>query len=118
MSLSKSSYEEQAKAYTRTIRKFSPNAGAEVEKIHTTYGPHAAYCASLAVILVKSKLERFGVVPDRASYVEFIHHYPHALRSLEHALECLVQDYKVGNVRFDRGGTDSQPAAKERQIAE
>jgi hypothetical protein len=118
MNHSRNSYEEQAKAYTRSIRQFSPNAGAEIEKIHTTYGPHAAYCASLAVMLMKSKLERFGIVPDRSSYVEFIHNYPHALRSLEHALDCLLLDYKVGNVRFDRGDTDNQLAIHARRVAE
>lgn len=89
-----------ARKLTRIVRIYSPNAAAEIEKIHDQYDARAAYFAAFAIERYREESERLamsGRVPSRVKYGHYMKDYPEALPSFERALERFMVDKEVGN---------------------
>src|SRR5215213_9565461 len=94
-----SQYAGLARAYKEVVEQFSPNAGAGIEKINASYGPHAAYCAALATIYLRTRLTRTTYVPNLAFCADFMSEYPEAIPDLEFILECYLADWRLTGER-------------------
>lgn len=89
-----------ARKLTRLVRVYSPNAAAEIEKIHDQYDARAAYFAAFALERFREESERLaptGRIPNRIKYGHYMKDYPEAMPSFERALERFVVDKEVGN---------------------
>jgi len=89
-----------ARKLTRLVRIYSPNAAAEIEKIHDKYDARAAYFAAFAIERYREESEKLasvGRVPSRVKYGHYMKDYPEAMAAFERALERFMVDKEVGN---------------------
>jgi hypothetical protein len=91
-----STYTPLAISYFRILKRYSPAAAQDIRNIHCRYGAQAAYYAALALLLLKARIERIGVVPEDDLEADILEDYPDAVPMIAHAVESLTEDMRAG----------------------
>src|SRR5690349_12115179 len=88
--------EQLAEHYLRQIRSFSPNAGCCLEELRS-YGASLVTHAALITIAYQHDMMELGYSPDCEPYVNRLHREPDLQALLEHTLNALATDWRIGN---------------------
>lgn len=92
-------YENVALVYIRLVRKESEAAAATVERIHATFGAHAALRVALIIKILLLDTEQNRLIPNIDNYAHLLEDYPDAIPLAKVAMACCITSWKAASVK-------------------
>jgi hypothetical protein len=98
------------------LRHQSPNAAAALAQILNTYGDRAAYQASIALIQLKTDVEKMGEAKTLEQYESGMLEFQNTLPLLRRALRWFLIDYGMGVKKSRQAQLDSASLSAEDEL--